>query len=74
MNSRFVHQHVILNVQLSGKESKGRPGSIRIYPINSGSEEVIPAPLVQKHFKADRCQFRWSPNGRNLLAFNIHGS
>lgn len=52
-----------------GKESKGRPGSIRIYPINSGSEEVIPAPLVQKtFFKADRCQFRWSPNGRNLLA------
>ena len=51
-----------------GKESKGRPGSIKIYPINKDSE-IISTHLVQKtFFKADRCQFRWSPNGRNLLA------
>lgn len=49
------------------KEAKGRPGSIRIYPITG--EEIISNHLAQKtFFKADRCQFRWSPNGRNLLA------
>jgi translation initiation factor 2A len=51
------------------KESKGRPGSIRIYSIATLNEEIIPNHLAQKtFFKADRCQFRWSPNGRNLLA------
>ena len=50
------------------KESKGRPGSIRIYPIGS-NEEIISNHSAQKtFFKADRCQFRWSPNGKNLLA------
>lgn len=51
-----------------GKESKGRPGSIKLYPINKDSE-VISDHLIQKtFFKADNCQFLWSPNGRNLLA------
>ena len=50
------------------KESKGLPGSIRIYPISGGSE-IISNHVAQKtFFKADRCQLRWSPNGRNLLA------
>lgn len=50
------------------KESKGRPGSIKVYSITS-NEEIISNHLAQKtFFKADRCQFRWSPNGRNLLA------
>lgn len=50
------------------KESNGRPGSIKIYPIKGSP--VISDHVVQKtFFKADRCQFRWSPNnGRNLLA------
>lgn len=51
-----------------GKESKGRPGSIKLYQINC-EEEIITNHLIQKtFFKADLCQFSWSPNGRNLLA------
>ena len=58
------------NCAIFAKESKGRPGSIRIYSISSNdNEEIISNPLAQKtFFKADRCQFLWSPNGRNLLA------
>lgn len=50
------------------KEGKGKPGSIRIYPIKI-DDEIISEVVAQKtFFKADRCQLRWSPNGRNLLA------
>lgn len=50
------------------KEGKGKPGSIRIYPVNIDVEVVIDAVAQKTFFKADRCQLRWSPNGRNLLA------
>lgn len=50
------------------KEAKGRPGSIRIYPISISEGDVLNHLAMKTFFKADRCQLRWSPNGRNLLA------
>jgi translation initiation factor 2A len=47
------------------KESKGKPGSVRIYPIEAVNGECV---AQKTFFKADRCQLYWSPNGRSLLA------
>jgi translation initiation factor 2A len=46
------------------KETKGEPAAIKIFLLPNTS-----TPVASKYFfKADKIQFEWSPNGKNLLA------